>query len=112
MQTLLAFYTFGLGAIIGSFLNVVIHRYPREESIVFPASHCPNCNYQIRWFDNIPILSFIILGAKCRACRVPISFRYPLIELANGLFYLAVFQRIGMNVAAIPVAAIASMTIV
>ena len=57
MFGLLAFYAFAMGAIVGSFLNVVIHRYPREESIVFPASHCPRCQAPIRWFDNIPIVS-------------------------------------------------------
>jgi leader peptidase (prepilin peptidase)/N-methyltransferase len=112
MTTLLAFYAFASGAVIGSFLNVVIHRYPREESLVFPPSHCPNCNTNIRWFDNIPILSYLILGARCRSCKVPISPRYPLIELANALFYLAIFQRTGVSVIFIPLAAIVSMTIV
>jgi len=112
MTFLLAFYAFAIGAVVGSFLNVVIHRYPREESIVFPPSHCPNCNTNIRWFDNIPIVSYLVLGARCRNCRVPISPRYPLIELANGLFYLAVFQRTGAEFAFIPIAAIVSMTIV
>jgi len=112
MTFLLAFYAFAIGAVVGSFLNVVIHRYPREESIVFPPSHCPDCNTNIRWFDNIPILSYLVLRARCRNCRVPISPRYPLIELANALFYLAVFQRTGAAVAFIPIAAIISMTIV
>src|SRR5436190_16726583 len=112
MSTLLAFYAFAMGAIVGSFLNVVIHRYPREESIVFPASHCPNCNTNIRWFDNIPILSYLALGARCRTCKVPISPRYPLIELANALFYLAIFQRTGPSLIFLPLAAIVSMTIV
>ncbi len=111
MTLLLPFYAFAVGAIIGSFLNVVIHRYPREESIVFPASHCPHCNAIIRWYDNIPILSYIILGARCRNCREPISLRYPLIELANGLFYLAIFQRTSVSLTFLPLAAIVSMTI-
>jgi leader peptidase (prepilin peptidase)/N-methyltransferase len=112
MTALLAFYAFASGAVIGSFLNVVIHRYPREESIVFPPSHCPNCNTNIRWFDNIPILSYLALGARCRTCKVPISPRYPLIELANALFYLAIFQRTGASLIFLPLAAIISMTIV
>jgi leader peptidase (prepilin peptidase)/N-methyltransferase len=111
MATLLAFYAFATGAIVGSFLNVVIHRYPREESIVFPASHCPHCNTAIKWYDNIPVLSFLILRAKCRACGGPISWRYPLVELANGLFYLAIFQRTGPAVAFVLLAAFVSMTI-
>jgi leader peptidase (prepilin peptidase) / N-methyltransferase len=112
MSVLLAIYAFGLGAIVGSFLNVVIHRYPREESLVFPASHCPACNARIRWFDNIPLLSYAVLRGRCRACREPISLRYPLVELANALFYLAVFQRTGPTVLFLPLAAICSMFIV
>ena len=112
MTFLLAFYAFATGAIVGSFLNVVIHRYPREESIVFPPSHCPNCDARIRWFDNIPLLSYLLLFGRCRGCSAPISPRYPLIELANALFYLAIFQRTGVSVIFIPIAAIVSMTIV
>jgi len=111
MPFLLAAYAFALGAVVGSFLNVVIHRYPREESIVFPASHCPRCNTPIRLYDNVPILSYIILGGRCRSCREPISPRYPLVELANALFYLAVYQRTGTTFGFVPVAAAISMTI-
>jgi len=111
MTLLLGFYAFAIGAVVGSFLNVVIHRYPREESIVFPGSHCPQCDAGIRWYDNIPILSFAILRGRCRACRAPIAWRYPLVELANALFYLAAFQRTGPTVAFPIVAAIVSMTI-
>lgn len=109
---LFAFYVFVVGAIVGSFLNVVIHRYPREESIVHPRSRCPRCGAGIRWFDNVPIVSYLLLGARCRNCRVPISPRYPLVELANGLFYLAVFLRTGPTPAFLFTAAIISMTIV
>ncbi|HUK36277.1 MAG TPA: prepilin peptidase [Vicinamibacterales bacterium] len=111
MLTLLSFFAFALGAIVGSFLNVVIYRYPREESIVFPGSHCPHCNAAIGWYDNIPILSYIVLGARCRRCKAPISPRYPLVELANALFYLAIFLQTGPTVAFLLVAAIVSMTI-
>jgi leader peptidase (prepilin peptidase) / N-methyltransferase len=100
------------GAIVGSFLNVVIHRYPREESIVFPASHCPHCQTAIKPYDNVPVLSFLWLRGKCRACRGPISVRYPLVELANALFYLAVFQRTGLSLMFLPLAAVVSMIIV
>jgi leader peptidase (prepilin peptidase)/N-methyltransferase len=102
---------FALGAIVGSFLNVVIHRYPREESIVLPPSHCPHCNTNIKPYDNVPILSWLWLGGRCRACREPISGRYPLVELANALFYLAVFQRTGITWGFLPLAALVSMTI-
>jgi leader peptidase (prepilin peptidase)/N-methyltransferase len=108
---LLCFYAFGMGAIVGSFLNVVIHRYPREESIVFPASHCPHCNTPIRWFDNVPVISWLALRARCRTCRKPISPRYPLVELANALFYLAVFLRTGPTIAFVLISAIVTMTI-
>lgn len=112
MPLLLGFYVFAIGAIVGSFLNVVIHRYPREESIVFPGSHCPHCNAAIRWYDNVPILSFAVLRGRCRACGAGIAWRYPLVELANALFYLALFLRTGPSVAFVIVAAIISMTIV
>jgi leader peptidase (prepilin peptidase)/N-methyltransferase len=111
MLTLLSFFAFALGAIVGSFLNVVIHRYPREESIVFPGSHCPNCNAPIHWFDNIPVLSYIVLLARCRNCKVRISPRYPLVELANALFYLAIFLNTGPTVGFVLLAAIVSMTL-
>lgn len=100
-----------LGLCVGSFLNVVIHRYPREESIVFPSSHCPHCNVPIRWYDNIPIASYLVLLGRCRSCRKPISPRYPLVELANGLFYLALLLRTGPTIAFVLLAATISMTI-
>ncbi len=111
MQSFLAFYAFALGAVVGSFLNVVIHRYPREESIVFPSSHCPHCNAPIRWYDNVPLLSWLVLRGRCRACRGPIAARYPLVELANGLFYLALYFHSGPTAGFLPLAAIISMTI-
>jgi leader peptidase (prepilin peptidase)/N-methyltransferase len=108
---LLPFYAFALGAIVGSFLNVVIHRYPRGESIVFPGSHCPHCNAAIRWYDNLPIVSYLILRARCRACHAPIAARYVLVEMANALFYLAIFLRTGPTIVFVLVAAIVSMII-
>lgn len=80
-----------LGAIIGSFLNVVIHRVPREESIVFPNSRCPSCSTEISPFDNIPVISYLILRGRCRNCGVKISARYPAVELLTALLYTAVF---------------------
>ena len=109
---LLPFFAFALGAIIGSFLNVVIHRYPREESIAFPPSHCASCNTPIRAYDNVPILSYIWLRGRCRACREPFSIRYPMVELANGLFYAALFLRTGLSWSFLPIAAYVSLTIV
>jgi leader peptidase (prepilin peptidase)/N-methyltransferase len=89
------------GALIGSFLNVVIHRYPREESVVFPASHCPHCDARIRAWDNVPLLSYLFLLGRCRACGAPISVRYPLVELATALFSVAVVLRVGLSLASV-----------
>ncbi len=88
---------FLLGLIIGSFLNVCIVRLPRGESVAYPASKCPRCGARIKWYDNIPILSFLLLRAKCRKCGQPISWRYPAVELANGLFYLWAFSEFGVT---------------
>lgn len=90
-------FFFALGSIIGSFLNVVIHRIPHEESIIFPNSACPKCSKNINFYDNIPILSWLLLGGKCRNCKNPISPRYPAVELMTGLFFLLVFWQIGFN---------------
>src|ERR1044071_411692 len=87
------------GAIIGSFLNVVIHRVPNEESIVFPNSRCPSCGAVIAFYDNIPLLSWALLGAKCRACKERISFRYPAVELLTALLWIAVAMHDGLSVA-------------
>lgn len=87
------------GAIIGSFLNVVIHRVPLEESIVFPNSRCPSCGAVIAFYDNIPIVSYALLGGKCRGCKGPISFRYPAVELLCAALFVAVAWHDGMSVA-------------
>src|SRR5512135_2646024 len=76
------------GLLIGSFLNVCIERLPRGRSLSKPASHCPRCKEPIRFYDNIPIISFLLLRGKCRSCGEPISWRYPLVELMNGLLYV------------------------
>ncbi len=85
------------GALVGSFLNVCIYRLPREESIVRPASRCPRCQSPIRWYDNIPILSYLFLRGHCRYCKAPISYRYPLVELFTALFSVAVYLRFGLS---------------
>ncbi|MEN8143209.1 MAG: prepilin peptidase [Thermodesulfobacteriota bacterium] len=83
-----------MGAMVGSFLNVVILRLPQEGgSIVFPASHCPSCKNPISWYDNIPIISFILLRARCRHCSMKISWQYPLVEAAMAAISLALFYR-------------------
>jgi leader peptidase (prepilin peptidase)/N-methyltransferase len=78
-------FLFAVGACVGSFLNVVIHRLPRGQSIVFPGSHCPRCGRAIRWYDNIPVVSWLALGAKCRWCKLAIPARYIVVEMAAGL---------------------------
>lgn len=105
-------YVFAFGAVIGSFLNVVIYRYPRGQSIVFPASRCPDCGAKIRPWHNVPIFGWIILRGRCYDCREPISVHYPLTELANATFYVAVLQRTGIGIAFVLLSAIVSMTIV
>jgi leader peptidase (prepilin peptidase)/N-methyltransferase len=92
------FFIFFFGALIGSFLNVVIHRVPLEQSIVFPNSACPNCKNPIRSYDNVPILSWLWLGGKCRNCKNPISPRYPAVEFLTALSFLLVYWQIGFNV--------------
>ncbi len=84
---------FIFGSIVGSFLNVCIYRIPRGESIIIPASHCPSCNAPIKIWDNIPILSYVMLGGRCRACKSRISLRYPLVEAMNALLYIALLWR-------------------
>lgn len=85
------------GAIIGSFFNVVIHRLPRGESIISPPSHCPHCGRKIKWWQNIPILSYIILKGKCFYCKEKISIRYPLVEFITGASALLIFKKTGLS---------------
>ena len=80
-------FFFALGACVGSFLNVVVWRLPRGESLVSPPSHCPKCNHRLAWYDNIPVFGWIFLGGKCRYCKVPISARYPIVEAITGLLF-------------------------
>jgi len=87
------------GAVIGSFLNVVIHRVPLEESIVFPNSRCPSCGAVIAFYDNIPILSYAFLRAKCRNCKEHISFRYPAVELLTAALFSGVAWHDGLSAA-------------
>ncbi len=88
-------FIFAVGLIIGSFLNVCIYRIPRNQSIVFPSSRCTYCESPIKVYDNIPLLSFLALGGRCRHCRQKISLRYPLVEALNGFLYITVMWRYG-----------------
>jgi leader peptidase (prepilin peptidase)/N-methyltransferase len=95
---MIIFFVFLLGAILGSFLNVCIVRLPKHESLIRPSSHCPHCNKPIKFYDNIPIVSYIILGGKCRSCKNPISLRYPVVEALTGLMSVALFMKYGPTV--------------
>jgi leader peptidase (prepilin peptidase)/N-methyltransferase len=97
---LLLLFVAAVGAVVGSFLNVVIHRVPREESIVFPHSRCPQCGTAIRPYDNVPVVSWLVLRGRCRGCRAPISARYPAVEaLTAVLFALTFWLRSGLTLA-------------
>jgi leader peptidase (prepilin peptidase)/N-methyltransferase len=79
-----------IGLCIGSFLNVVIYRLPLGQSLVSPGSRCPKCGYELRWFDNVPVLGWLLLAGKCRQCRAPISAQYPIVELVTALLFVLV----------------------
>lgn len=96
---LIYIYVFIIGNVVGSFLNVCIYRIPRGESVVSPPSHCPNCGYKIRWYDNIPIISyFLLLRGRCRQCKNKISIRYPIVEILTGFIWLSIFVRYQISI--------------
>ena len=103
---------FLFGALVGSFLNVCIYRLPREESVAWPSSHCPACSRPIAPYDNIPILSYVALAGRCRSCRAKISPRYPVVELANALGWVAIVAYFGWTPAAAAYAALFSALLV
>ncbi|MFH0840340.1 MAG: prepilin peptidase [Candidatus Omnitrophota bacterium] len=107
----LKIFIFMMGSVVGSFLNVCIHRLPRSESIVYPPSHCVNCNNRLRWYDNIPFLSYIFLRGRCRFCARTISPRYFIVELATAFLFLAFFISFGLSAKFILMAALASMLV-
>src|SRR5437899_11188080 len=87
------------GVVIGSFLNGVMRRLPEGSSIIRPRSHCPNCKRLIRWYDNVPILSYFLLGGRCRHCNRKISIRYPLVEALSGIVGLLMYDKFGLRIA-------------
>jgi len=99
MDTLVPFAVFAFGAILGSFLNVCIVRLPESRSIVHPPSHCPACRAPIAWYDNVPLLSYVVLGGRCRSCRRRISPVYPAVEILTGGLALALWARLGPTAA-------------
>jgi leader peptidase (prepilin peptidase)/N-methyltransferase len=94
-------FAFVVGAMLGSFGNVLIWRLPRDESVVKPPSHCPKCGHKIRFYDNVPILSYLWLGGRCRDCKAPISPRYLLVELASALLFIAAALAFGWSVSSL-----------
>jgi leader peptidase (prepilin peptidase)/N-methyltransferase len=100
MDTIYFIYSFIFGALVGSFLNVVIYRLPDEsQSVIFPASHCPKCNTKLRWYENIPVLSWLALRGKCRTCKASISLQYPVVELCMALLSGALYRHFGLSFA-------------
>jgi leader peptidase (prepilin peptidase)/N-methyltransferase len=95
LDRLLECALFVVGLAFGSFLNVCISRIPYDESVVSPRSHCPNCGAPIRWFDNIPVVSWLLLGARCRDCHARIRFRYPAVEILTALLFVACYAEFG-----------------
>jgi len=99
------------GAMLGSFLNVCVWRLPRGESVILPASHCPGCGKPIAWYDNVPVLSYLVLGGRCRHCGVRISPQYPLVELAVGLVWAGAVLWFGLSVDALRAALLATLAL-
>jgi leader peptidase (prepilin peptidase) / N-methyltransferase len=96
VRLLLDAYAALVGLVVGSYLNVVIHRLPRDESTVLPRSRCPRCGAQLRARDNLPLVSFLLLGGRCRECKAPISWRYPLIEAATATLFVGALETFGL----------------
>lgn len=94
----MGFVIFLFGAIVGSFLNVCIYRLPRDKSIIMPNSFCPSCEKPIKYYDNIPILSYILLKGRCRNCNTKISIRYPIVEFITALLFLLLFKKTGLTI--------------
>ncbi len=91
-----------LGLAVGSFLNVCVHRIPRGQSLTLPPSRCPACEYRLRWFDNMPVVSYAALGGRCRKCRVPISIRYPVVELTTLALFMLHGEVLGWSALLVP----------
>ncbi|MBV4415316.1 prepilin peptidase [Clostridium tyrobutyricum] len=103
---------FVFGIVIGSFLNVCIYRIPKQQSIAYPPSHCTSCSSKLKWYDLVPILSYIILKGKCRYCKHNISIRYPILELITGLLYFFIYVKFGIGIVFMKYAVFISIMIV
>ena len=98
MDVILAVYAFLVGTVLGSFLNVCIYRWPAEQSVLRPRSRCQKCGTLIRWYDNVPIFSWLLLRGRCRNCGASISIQYPIVELVTGLLWLGAALRFGWSI--------------
>ena len=96
-EIIMGIMAFVIGLVIGSFSNVCIYRIPLNESITYPGSHCPKCNKPIKYYDNIPVLSYLLLNGKCRYCKNKIPIQYPVVELLTGFIYLGLYLLYGIN---------------
>lgn len=105
-------FILAFGLIIGSFLNVCIYRIPRHEDIAIERSHCTSCGAQIKWYDLVPVFSYLFLLGKCRNCKEKISIMYPTIELTNGLAYVGLYAYFGLSVVTAVLAVLVSTLIV
>lgn len=108
----MSFIIFIFGLLIGSFLNVCIYRIPRNESISYPPSHCTSCGSRIKWYDLVPVISYIFLKGRCRNCKEKISIRYPVIELTGGIIFLMLYIKYGLSFELVKFAVMASILIV
>lgn len=108
----MSIFIFIIGTIIGSFLNVCIYRIPRGESIAFPSSHCPSCSTPLKWYELVPVLSFLVQGGRCGYCREKISLQYPLIELLNGFLYILAYRNFGLSIDLIFICSIISILVI
>lgn len=98
LTLILSIIIFLYGIVIGSFLNVLIYRLPKHENIATKRSHCMECGYQLKWYDLVPLFSYLFLRGRCRKCGARISIQYPIIEAANGILYVLIFLRYGLTI--------------
>jgi leader peptidase (prepilin peptidase) / N-methyltransferase len=99
------------GLLIGSFLNVCIYRLPQDLSVVRPRSYCPACSHPIAWYDNVPLLSYVLLGARCRHCKAAISWRYPVVELLTGVLFFVFVWRLGPSLEAVKLCLLSALLV-
>ena len=110
-EPVLVVFTCIFGAMLGSFLNVCVYRLPRGESVILPGSHCPGCGMSIAWYDNVPLVSYLVLRGRCRGCGSAISVQYPLIELAVGVIWAGSLVWFGLSVAALRAALLTTLAL-